>query len=671
MSFITAAWAAAVRARANNPHFGDACHALDTQVSDYRASLPALPEKQAGYYHDFFCPEHAVQLVFDPHSPHHHTCPVDRAGLSGEPFDSAWLWSVNNILSDAACKFAFRAFLYAGQNELDDERARAREILVGYAERYRQLPRAPGIPPKYPGHALWSSLDESVWIIRLVWTYVFLSDTLSSIDHCHIRDGLLQPAADHIRQARRTDIHNITNWNNAALATVGIGLGDAALVREALEGTAGLRAQLSQGVRADGLWWEGSLSYHYYTLAALIWTMRVLRASGYPFDDNGILRKMFAAPLALALPDLSLPAMNDCWYTIGLTAEVGHGIPNAAGFYEVASGWYGDPEFAWVLGENYAHHPRTSVEALLDGAETIPAMPEPPFVSSHLAESGIAVLRTRAPRAGQTCLILKASPRGSSHDHPDQLGIQLFAQGARLSPDLGTPGYGIGLTNTWYRATISHNTVLLDGSSQPLASARITQFRIEDHSAFVQARISWDEDSYAGVQMHRMILWQDKYFIDAFWVDCQEPHQIDWLYHNTGHIVEFPASKGIAPESKSRLGYAHIADVTQVHWAENILLKWRTNNVHSTLWLAPYPGEEIFIGRAPGNSASESLSVMVRRQMGSSAIFLSVFCPSPANEEPFVRRVAWSSTRHLPQEIRVETVNSSDRWIVPNPFIVE
>ena len=66
--------------------------------------------------------------------------------------------------------------------------------------------------------------------------------------------------------------------------------------------------------------------------------MRVLRATGRSFDDGGIIHKMLSAPIALAYPDLTLPAVHDCWYFIALTGEVGHGIPDAAGFYEKALG---------------------------------------------------------------------------------------------------------------------------------------------------------------------------------------------------------------------------------------------------------------------------------------------------------------------------------------------
>jgi hypothetical protein len=142
MSMLTPAWFTALRARAADPAFAPARAALAAQVARYRETLPPLPERQAGYYHEFFCPEHAVQLRFNPRTPHEHVCPVDGKVFSGEPFDSAWRWSVNDWLSDAALKFTLHALLDE-KAEVEQDRKRARDILTGYAARYRTMPIAP------------------------------------------------------------------------------------------------------------------------------------------------------------------------------------------------------------------------------------------------------------------------------------------------------------------------------------------------------------------------------------------------------------------------------------------------------------------------------------------------------------------------------------------------
>jgi hypothetical protein len=660
MSMLTADWLAALAARAADPQFAAARQALAEQVGRYRQGLPALPERQAGYYHDFFCPQHAVQLIFDPEQPHRHVCPIDGAVFSGEPFDSAWRWSVNDMLSDAALRFA----LHAALGEPGDERAadqdRAREIVLGYSARYRTM-LPPVVPhPHHPGVVTWSGLDESVFVIRLTWASALLGEALSPGDAGAIREGLLQPAADHLHHWRIREIHNVTNWNNAALVTLAVALGDETLLGEALDEPLGLAAQLARGVRDDGFWWEGSLSYHYYTLAALVWTARALRASGRDFAGDDVVQRMFRAPLGIAFSDLTLPAIHDCWYQIGLLGEVGHGIPDAAGFYEVTSSWYDDPAFAWVLRQNYAQRPRTAIEALFDGVAVIPDAAEPDFTNHHAVGSGLAVLRSDAPRDRQTYLLLKAGPDARDHGHPDQLSVQLFAHGARLSADLGTPGYGIGLNDTWYRQTASHSTVLLDGRSRPTASGRVTQYRTTGDFALIEGEIGWEVGPYAGVRFRRTILWRATYWIDLFHVSCPEPRQIDWVWQNFGELIEAPVADPVASGLSGDGGYEHFANVGRLRGTDAARLRWQHGGARLDLFLPPADGEH-FVAATPSNPASQSLSALVRRRTAGETLFVAVMAPSAAGEDPFVRNVRWSDGG-VTDTLTVETAAGTEQW---------
>lgn len=665
MSMLTPDWLAALAARAADPRFAAARTALNEQAARYRAMLPALPERQAGYYHDFFCPQHAVQLRFDPQRPHEHTCPVDGTVFSGEPFDSAWRWSVNDQLSDAALRFALHARLAGGATP-DEARGtagdqeQARRILLGYAARYRTMPPAPVIHPSHPGVVAWSGLDESIWIIRLAWAYALLGEILAENDALAIREDLLHPAAEHLRRVRWPEIHNVTNWNNAALVTLALALGDDPLLGEALSGPFGVVAQLAEGVRDDGFWWEGSLSYHYYTLAALIWTARALRASGRPFVGDEIVRQMFRAPLAIAFPDLTLPAIHDCWYHIGLLGEVGHGIPDAAGFYEVACGWYGDPAFAWVLRQNHARRPRAAIEALLDGVAALPDAPAPTFASAHAAGSGLAVLRSAAPRDRQSYLLLKAGPEARDHGHPDQLSVQFFAHGARLSADLGTPGYGIALNDTWYRQTASHCTVLLDGVSQPPAAARITRYRAAGDFALAEGEIAWAEGPYAGARFRRTILWRDAYWIDIFRVVCPTPRQIDWIWQHLGEPTAVPPSQAVDGGLAGGAGYAHFTGVGRLRGDGARRLRWRSDRAQLDLYLSAADGEQ-FVATAPANPASQQLAALVRRRIAAETVFLAVLAPAVAAAGPVVHGVRWGAGAPA-RALTVATTTGREHW---------
>ena len=102
--------------------------------------------------------------------------------------------------------------------------------------------------------------------------------------------------------------------------------------------------------------------------------------------------------------------------------------------------------------------------------------------------TGYAVLRSQPDGDGQPSpateqyALLKYGLHGGGHGHPDKLGLTLYAQGSRLAPDLGTPGYGIDLFQGWYRQTISHNTVILDGLSQRRARVGALPFGPMAHS---------------------------------------------------------------------------------------------------------------------------------------------------------------------------------------------
>lgn len=660
MSMLTPDWLATFAARAADPHFADARAALGVQVARYRTTLPAIPERQAGYYHDFFCPQHAVQLHFDPQQPHAHRCPVDGAIFRGEPFDSAWRWLVNDRLSDATLKLALHAALGTTDEQGDADRAQARAILLGYAARYRTMSPPPIPHPTHPGLVTWSGLDESVWVIRLTWAVALLGEALMPDDARTLREDLLRPAADHLRRERWPEIHNVTNWNNAALVTLALALGDEPLLGEALNEPLGVAAQLAGGVYDDGFWWEGSLSYHYYTLAALVWTARALRASGRAFAGADTLRRMFRAPLTLAFPDLGLPAIHDCWYQIGLLGEVGHGIPDAAGFYEVAHAWYDDPAFAWLLRQNYARHPRVALEALLDGVAEIPATPEPPFANHHARGSGLVVLRTDAPRDQQHYLLLKAGPDARAHGHPDQLSVQLFAQGARLAADLGTPGYGIGLNDTWYRQTASHSTILLDGRSQPPADGRITRYEERDDFVLTEGVVGWESGPYAGVELRRLIVWRGAYWIDCFSVVTPAPRQIDWVWLNCGALLAAPPADPAAAALGEGDGYRHFTEVARLRQDGAADLCWQHDSARLALALPPDDGAR-YIATTPANPATQTLSALVRRRVAANTTFLAVFAPAAIGAAPAIRSVRWDtdpSTRGL----SVETTTGYEHW---------
>lgn len=630
---------AMARERRTHPAILNAYRRLENEANAFLSEDMQPQDRPAGYYHNYFCPDHAVELAFDANSPNAHRCPRDGRVFSGEPYDSAWRWFVNNRLSEMAYRLALLWRLDANRVYLK----RCREILLAYAERYPGYPIERELPYGW-GKVANHSLDEAVWLIPVTRAYDLVRETLNARERTLIETNLLALAAEHIQGQKFHRIHNIECWHNAALAAVGICLDDAGLQKAALDERFGFRHQLREGVLDDGMWWEGSSSYHFYTLAALIAHVQVSENIGTDLQDDDRLRAMFRAPVSLAFPDFRLPATNDCWYFSSLLSDVCHGVPPAESFYEVAYGWYGDPDFARILQRNYSGHPRTAVEALLYGLD----LPDPDgglgLDSTVLKPTGMAILRSRDAHHRQSCLLMKYGPHGGGHGHPDKLSISFYARGYTVATDLGTPGYGVGMNESWYRQTLSHNTVTVNGRSQPPAEGRLVNFDSERKGGFqvADAGVSWEKGPYSGVAMRRVILWTDSYFWDVFLVTAPQECQLDWVCR---YPDERRRNAGLSRRGTVALsgdGYAHARHPIELVPEDVVSLAWGLPGGGVGAFLPEEKGARIFLGKAPLQPATETGDLLIRRRISREATFVTLIHHWDA--DPSVSRVdplAW------------------------------
>ena len=666
-------------ARVRTPAFAACRQRLHSATEEFLALDLEPPAAPAGYYHDYFCPEHAVELQFDPRRPRHHRCPVDGRLLRGDRYDAAWRFGANLLLAGIAERLALRWRLDGDPRCLQ----RGRAILAGYARRYPQHP--PGAARAESGagrgKATYQSLDEANLIVRLARCYDLLAEGLDDACRRLVEADLFAPALAHLRAQRFYRLHNIECWHVAALVAAASLTGNAAARNEALHGEFGFRHQLAAGVRSDGLWWEGSSSYHYYALAALLATAAFLRAQEPRRAAPLRLRAMLTAPLALVLPDGRLPATNDCWASSSLLGAVCHGVPPAAALYEIAAGWWpGEPAFPALLTAAYRRGARDSTEALLYGPERVAAgnaaLTRPR--SGLLPASGYAVLRSPGPLAEQSLLLLKYGPHGGAHGHPDKLAILLYARGAPAAPDLGSQGYGIDLHRGWYRQTVSHNTVLVAGQPQPPARGRLHHFGppagATDASTAVtiaDTAVSWSGSAagvYDGVSMRRVVAWRAPYFLDCFSVSTPAPQRLDWLLYVAGELRAAPAVQPNAAAGAAlpdAPGWEHVtATASGTAAAAVVTARWELRGGGGLELLLPdEAASTITVGEAPANPASERLQALIRTRTARVTCFVAVLCPAPgAAGVRAARRVGSAAAPGL------EVIGAGgrvDRWLLP------
>ncbi|MEU4202585.1 heparinase II/III family protein [Streptomyces sp. NPDC026294] len=648
-----------LRRRGKDPAFEAAWQRLRARADSALALGLTPPVLGAGWYHAFFCPSHGTELVFDPASPHSHRCPADGETYRGEPFDSAWRHHAHTALA-AGARDAALAWL---MTEEETYASHVATTLGAYADLYARYPPHGEIAGQ--GRAMGQSLDEATWAVAVARAYDCVRGGLTATARAHIEQDLLRPAGEHLLGELAPRVHNVECWHLAALATLGVVTGDDRFVSPVIDGAFGLDRQLRDGVLADGWWYEGSAGYHFYTLEAVSALLSALRHREPAILGRPQLRDMFAAPLRLARADLTLPALNDGWTDVTRPPGVGR----YAALYELAWGLWHDPAHAGVLAQVHAGGglPRDSVEALLYGPEAAGLSAAPTAVLPSVRQTGLcpasgyAVLQERTPcppaPGTERWLLLKYGPHGGFHGHPDKLSLDLHAFGHRLSPDLGTPGYGVPATRTWYQQTLAHNTVVLGEQSQPPGTGHLLAFRPvgEDGAegtgqvGVADAVVGWpdapEQGPYAGVRLRRCLLWRpgpDPYVLDVVLVDSPGPQRIDLAWHHLGTLVAPPAAEpGPVDIQPANATYALLEQVHRlpVQGTDDAggrsprtvwTAEWRLDDVPdigTRIWGIDERAATVWSARAPADPPADRMAFLLRRVEGAQACFVSVLEP--------------------------------------------
>ena len=540
---------------------------------------------------------------------------MDGQLLDGKKLDAARLWFVNDNLSTLA--FESAALGVATGHEPYSETSRS--VLADYARQYAAYEPDPDF--EFSGRACFHALDEAVWLIELSWACDLAWRNAADPDAGFVRARLLEPAAEWIAGRRRRRVHNIECWLNVAVVTAGLACGRLDLVDAGLEGAYGFREQIRRGVLVDGLWYEGSLSYHFYALAALMWTSRPCAAVRPDLSRPRAIERMLLAPIELSAADGSLPSSNDCWSPINLTSRCGHGILEPSDFYETGWAWYRRSEFAAALHRAYRRRPRDSMWVLLEGRPTLPERGAPDIQPSvAFQDSGLAYLR-----GGSFGLFLKFGRHGGVHGHYDKLGLSVYGEDKDFSVDLGTPGFGVRLSDRWYAHTASHNTVIVDGNRQPPGWGSLLRFETAGAFQLADAAVAWTKRPYDGVRFRRAIVLGLPYLIDLFSVAAPDPRQFDWIYHNSGSfrvpgVPTLGDRAGGTPPHPDLTAWAPLRGARAVEWTDR-------DEAGLTVFLGDADVSELYSGVGPSNPASESRTAIIRRLHGDRGLFAAVFCP--------------------------------------------
>jgi len=566
----------------------------------------------------------------------HHRCPRCGKVYTGQPYDDVLFGRLHdrNLRNMTAAAWAWAV---TGRRKYADF---ARRILLGYAERYREYPyhdsrcRTGKRASRSGGRLFEQTLNEAAAMSRCVAPACDLVyDALSPEERAAVRDGLLVPMLENIAK-HQAGKSNWQTWHNAGMLWGGAVLGEARWVRRAVSDPKnGFAYQMGVSVSDEGMWYENSWGYHFYTLSAMVRIVEGARRLGIDLWGHPRLRKMFTLPARYAMADGSLPRFGDA---------VGPTVAQAANYAEAA--WHAckAPELAGLLPERptwetvmFARKPTARRAAPITAGEVFPG-------------AGHAILRTKGA-AGLTAAIT-FGPYGGFHGHYDKLSFVFFGHGRELGVDPGrarSQAYRLPIHRNWYKATVSHNAVLVDGASQRPAAGKLERFAATESHAAVVASC---DAAYPGVRHRRMLCMTPAYLLVLDCLAAEKPRQFAWVYHNRGTSVRCAAAEQGGAATEAAAWWQYIANRKTGATDGAIRVEFADRQVATHLSMAAGGRSEVLIGDGPGESVLERVPLVMIRRRGRAARFACVLEPLARGGTPAVTAV---ETEQTPTAARV------------------
>lgn len=626
---------AAIRRRLDEHDWYARCFAnLRAPVDELLRRGIRIPREKGFVFYET-CPQDNARLRQDPFNPHDHICPTCGVNYTGEEHYRAWVTFSQLYLAQRALDMGI---VY--QVTRDEAYADAiRHVLTEYARRYEEYPLVDCVLG--PTRLFQSTWIEAVWLAALAGAADLVRETIPAAEWRLVRDRLLLPSAAVIMDYDEGE-NNRQAMNNAAIGLVGLLCEEDRLVDYALHGPHGWFHHLEHSVLADGLWYEGN-NYHFATLPAMLNLAEAISRSGqdlYRVEVGGRrLQMMFDAPIASLYPDLTFPARKDSAFGISLATRW------HVSMFELGYRHYGEPAYAHLLGELYDRgiRERGTVRlssGLIDVADPCPAdrerldwrgflnaMPTldadagmPLTTSVNMTGTGLGILRQDA---GRTYAAIDYGHYGGGHGHPDRLSLHFYARGKRWLADWGTGAYFFDHLR-WYRSSIAHNTVVVDGQAQLAVDGTCRRFGAEPS---VQMIAAGADEVYPGVRFQRTaVLLSPDLLLDLFVVEADRAHRHDWALHSFGELSLAGADSPPAPAEIHGDHYEWLHDVRRAPATGAWTAFFRHEGDALAVHMLGAAGTEVYTASAygPPPAIPALFPVLIARRTASLTVFAAL-----------------------------------------------
>ena len=596
------------------------------------------------------------QIALKTVDAHHHKCPQCGKVYSGFPYDNV-LYGRQHSRNFSLAEDAAWAWAVKGDKKYAELAA---GILEGYADRYLKYPMvhadagdksidvAAQKNGRYrtAGHIMEQTLNESMLMIPCVTAYdlIYNSGVMQQGAKKHIEDDLIRAMADCIN-VYKSGKSNWQTWHNSALFYAGIVLGDKTMVKQAfLDEENGFMTQMKISVLPEGMWYENSWGYHYYTLSALTIMAEGARRLGIDIYSHEMLQKMYLIAFRYLMADGSLPRFGDAV----------NDTPDNPDVNEPAYAVYKDKRLLSTLPSEYTW------DMIIAGRQPGEKAERPHSVSNLVHGSGHAILSTDGP--GKLTAAFTFGPYGGFHGHFDKLSFVFFGYGKELGVDPGrsaSQAYRLPIHREWYKATTGHNVVLVDGKSQNEAEGKLLSFVATENYAAVAADAGPAFDS---INHRRFLLLGPTYLlvVDELKASDGKEHTFDWLYHNKGQSSTCGLTNIIEKPGDLPPGYSYLKDIKafRTEPAQSLEVNFADENITTRLVMISSEGDKLFTASGPFSSVVDRAQMAIVRRKGKNVRFITILEPIQHNNQPDIKSV--SVVKDEPLSIKVTRQGGDD-----------
>jgi hypothetical protein len=484
-----------------------------------------IPLAGGGWSHNYACPSEGARLRTLNRG--QHQCPKCSQIWSGPPWDDSAIAVEHSVYAGNA----YHAAVLYGLTHENRYAQWAGNVLRYYAEHYASFPfhDRDGGQQRHGAKVQCQTLSEAQWLCPLAQAFHILKQTGCLDDHeqTFIVNGLFTPAL-HVIISNPNGRSNWQSYHNAAVALVAAATDNRDWMNEVIyHPETGFLFQMASSLSDDGFWYEGAWGYHFFTLRAQLLIVIAAQSFGISLHENKRFQAMFLAPLESAFPDFTLPAVHD-------SASIS--LSDYNGLYEFAAAYLGIGE--WIVRQSE----RDKLNSLLFGTINEPTnQPHVEQQSDHaschikdLTKSGM--LHVRLLNADMTkedpMIVLDYGPHGGFHGHYDKLNLLYYNGGHAWLTDAGALPYGNELHSRWFKQSLAHNTIIINGKSQAETEGRIMALEQRPDGIRIVAEAA---GAYPGVIITREIALSRHSLSDICRVRCEQPCNVDWAMHTPGY----------------------------------------------------------------------------------------------------------------------------------------